>query len=331
MRTLMISLDPQILDPGSRAASRMRAYGHHQTLDIIIPTVSSQEVALSETVRVWGSGGTKLQQFWRLLTLGKKLTGKQHYDSITAQDPFITGWTALRLRQPGTAVEVQLHGDFFSSAYYRHSGFKNLVYYIVARWLVVPRADRIRVVGERVKESILGLGISESNVYVQPVPVPFEHIAAYVPKDDVHQDYPGFRKIFLFLGRLEPVKNPAWLIKIFSDYLDSTNESDVLLIAGDGHERTYLEYLARRRGVDQNIRFIGWLKNPLDYLKTVDAVLIPSLSEGYGLVAMEAQAAGAKIIMTDTGVANYELKPSDRVVIVPVGDRQSFIQAMESL
>lgn len=327
----MISLDSEILNPGSRAASRMRLYGFHEELDIIIPTRSDQHVALSETVRVWGSGGNKFQQFWRLLALGKKLVVGNDYDAITAQDPFVTGWVALRLRQSNTPIEVQIHGDFFGSKYYRHSGLKNLVYYLVARWLVVPRADRIRVVGERVKHSIIKIGVPENKIYIQPVPVPTEQIAAYVPKDDVHGEYPGFRKIFLFLGRLEPVKNPAWLIKLFSDYLDQANESDLLLVAGDGHERKYLEYLARRLGVDNNVRFIGWLKNPLDYLKTVDAVLIPSLSEGYGLVAMEASAAGAKIIMTDVGVANYELKASERVRIVPVNDRRLFLQALTTV
>jgi glycosyltransferase involved in cell wall biosynthesis len=74
-----------------------------------------------------------------------------------------------------------------------------------------------------------------------------------------------------------------------------------------------------------------WTDDPFSYVKTADCVLFPSLSEGYGMVAMEAHAAGTPIIMTDVGVANYELPAGPKVIITPLDDRDKFIQAILQL
>lgn len=325
----MISLDHHILDPFSSVANRMRQYGKYHNLDIIVPTKRGEEIILSDTVHVYGSGGAKWQQFFRLLKIGKRLQKDSQYEMITAQDPFLVGLVGLFLKKKPTILEIQIHGDFFGSRYYRQSGLKNLLYYYCARWLVVPRADKIRVVGERVRESMSALGVPSEKIVVQPIVVPTAAIQSYVPREDIHEHYPGFKKIFLFLGRFDRIKNIPWLLDVFSDYLFQTERSDLLLIAGDGSERQFLERYAHRLGIEVNVRFLDWIDHPLDYLKTVDAILIPSLSEGYGMVAMEAAAAGTRIIMTDVGVANYELKPSSQVTIVPVNDVAAFLEAMK--
>jgi glycosyltransferase involved in cell wall biosynthesis len=142
--------------------------------------------------------------------------------------------------------------------------------------------------------------------------------------------FPGFDKIFLFIGRLDKVKNCAWLISIFAQYRKE-NKSALLVIAGDGAERHNLETLVKQKGLNETVRFVGWISEPLDYIKTADCLLFPSLSEGYGLVAMEAYAAGTKIIMTDVGVAGYELPASKEVAIIKIGDEAGFLKAMNSI
>lgn len=331
MRTLMISLDQEILNSESRVASRMRSYGENHALDIIIPTKIKKIITLSLAVTAYGSGGSKWQQFFRLWQRGHQLTMSNQYEVITTQDPFLVGLIGILLKQKKQTLEVQLHGDFFSNSYYRRSGIKNWLYYYLARYIVIPRADKIRVVGERVKQSLLKLGIKESKINIHPITVPSKAIQGYSPKQDAHDLFPEFNKIFLFLGRLDKVKNVAWLIDVFAEYKQQSNEPILLLIAGDGPERSRLESLIKSSGAEKYVQFLGWLSNPLDYLKTVDCLVFPSLSEGYGLVAMEAAAAGTKIIMTDVGVANFELSPSEHVKIVDVNDRAGFTAALKNV
>ncbi|MBP7992026.1 MAG: glycosyltransferase [Candidatus Magasanikbacteria bacterium] len=322
MRTLMLSLDNHILDPGSRVAARMVEFGMQSELDIIIPATQNKEVSLSESVRVFGTGGSKWQQFFRLMRISKDLQKKNSYDLITTQDPFLLGLVGLLSKKKDTKLEIQLHGDFFSTEYYRHSGLKNWIYYWLARF-VLPRADSVRVVGERIKQSVLRLGISEDKIVVRPVVLEIpENIQ---PDLELRKKYSD-KRIFLVLGRLHTVKNIAWLIK----RLAALPQKDWhLLIVGEGEEKKHLESLAKKLHLEDEITFWPWTKEPFVVLKTADCLLFPSLSEGYGLVPMEAVALGCPVIMNDVGVAGYELN-GPLVTVIPVSRPSDWERALEN-
>ena len=76
-----------------------------------------------------------------------------------------------------------------------------------------------------------------------------------------------------------------------------------LVIAGRGSQRDDLEALARRRRVSRAVTFVGWLpRRELRALAAVaDVVVVPSLYEPFGLVALEAAAAGAPLVVARTG------------------------------
>ena len=325
MPQLMISLDKKILDPQSAVARRMIQYGEKDSLHIIIPCSEKKEVQLSPQVRAVGSGAaSKWRQWGRLYAMGEEYLKKNKVDIISAQDPFFIGLTAVWLgRQFHCPTEIQVHGDFYSSEYYRRSGGLNWMRFQIGKY-VLRRANRVRVVGQRVKRSLIEkLGIAESKIILRPV-------SGRPPADaqfDLHQRYFQFNKIFVVIGRLDPVKNIPWLLGVFK-LVTNQMPGCGLIIVGNGPQKLLLQKLAQNLRLDQQTIFTGWTDEVWSYMKTADAVLFPSLSEGYGLVPMEAVQAGAKVIMTDVGVANYELKPSDQVRIVPVGDKDAFIKEM---
>lgn len=328
----MLSLDKQILDPKSRVAARMIEYGKTDELFIIIPYNERKEFDLSPSVHVFTSWGTsKLQQFWELYGVGERLLKKEKIDLITAQDPFFMGLTAVWLKmQFKLPLEIQLHGDFFSNNYYRFkSGPMNHLRWHIGKY-VVCRADHVRAVGERVKQSLVKIRVSEEKITVRPVHIDSASIATYEPKFDLHERYPQFKKIFLALGRLAAVKNVLWLIDIFHEVV--VNHPDWgLIIVGGGEEMKRYPLPVTRYKMEGNIKFESNTNDPWSYLKTTDCVLFPSLAEGYGLVPMEAHAAGTPVIMNDVGVANYELQSSDKVKIISVSNRDAWIQAMLSI
>ncbi|MBI5229826.1 MAG: glycosyltransferase [Candidatus Magasanikbacteria bacterium] len=330
MRQLMISLDKTILDTGSASARRMIEYGKHDELFIIVPANKEMQVDLSPTVHVNSVGGNKACQFFGLYWLGLKLIKEKNIQHITSQDPFFIGLIGWRLsRRAHVPLEVQLHGDFYGSNYYRRSGIANAVRYYIGLF-VIAHADRVRCVGERIKRSLVVRGISEEKIIVQPVRVNTEYIKGYQPKFDIHAKYPDARIIFLCLGRLDPVKNIPWLVKVFAE-VSYTHPNVLLLIVGDGVERDRIVQLIKQLGMEKNIKMEGWTSDPYSYLKSADCLLFPSLSEGYGMVVVEALAAGRRVIMNDVGVANFEVVPSENVAIVPVGDKKQFKNAIESV
>lgn len=305
----MISLDKKILDPNSAVARRMVEYGKDKELFIIIPDSKKNNLDLSPSVHVTTSGGwCKKSQFFKLKRLGLKLIKEKQISEITTQDPFFIGFIGWCLKKKlKIPLEVQIHGDFFS-------GRINFIKYLLGKF-VVHQANKVRVVGERVKQSLLKLNVAAEKIIVRPVPVDVEKIKNYTPKINLHKKYPGYAKIFLCLGRVDKVKNVSWLVDVFSE-VTKDRKNILLVVVGD-----------KRLDTD-NIKFESWTDEPWSYIKTADYLLFPSLSEGYGLVAMEAYAAGTPVIMNDVGVANYELKPGDKVKILPINDKEKWIQTI---
>ncbi len=310
----MISLDKKILDPNSQAAERMVEYGRVEDLYILIPGEKEPMVELSDQVSVYSIGGGRVKKFFRLIEKGLKLVDQKGIGFVTTQDPFFTGLVGCRLKKKkNIRLEVQLHGDFFSRYYLK----ENILRYLLAGY-VVKKADKLRVVSRRVEQSLIKLGIDREKIELKPIKIDIDKIKNHVPAFNLKDKYPGYEKTFVFLGRLEPVKNIPWLFRILKNIRDQ--KKYLLLVIGDGGQRKNLENCAKRNKVQDNVRFLGWVDNPVDYLKTADALLFPSFSEGYGMAAMEAHAAGCKVIMSDVGVAGYELPASDRVKILPQGD-----------
>ncbi len=319
----MISLDENILNKDSIVTRRMIEYGKEDELFIIIPSREGEVFDLSSTVHIQSTGGNKLQQFCRLKKIGKKLIKEKNIEEITTQDPFFTGLVGWCLKRKfKIKLEVQVHGDFFGG-YYKNQWFK-----LCMAKFILRHADKIRVAGERIKQSLLSLSVAESKIIVRSIqndPELIRHLSL-VFEIDLRSKYPGYAKIFLILGRLDPVKNIPWLIEIFKKVIKQKNY--LLLIVGRGEEEQKIRSQVISNNLDDNIKLQNWTEDPYGYLKTADCVLFPSLSEGYGLVAMEAAAVGMPVIMTDVGVANYELKPGSKVTIVPVGDKDKFVEAM---
>jgi len=322
MRILMISLDKKILDKNSRVAQRMIEYGKKDELLIIIPDKEKKSFDLSPTVHVQSTGGSKLQQFWRLKKIGTRLIRENKIDEITTQDPFFIGLVGRCLKRKfKIKLEVQMHGDFFGDYY-----DKQWLKLSLARF-VLKRADVVRVVGERIKQNLTKFNkIDENKIEVRPVVIDTEKIKNYQPKINLHQKYSGYEKVFLVLGRLDPVKNIAWLIEVFKEVVKQKNYL-LLIVCGDTEEQRKM-FNVQCSMFHKNITLEPWTIDPISYLKTADCLLFPSLSEGYGLVAMEAHAAECPVIMNDVGVANYELKPSGRVKILTVNNKKQWIEAL---
>jgi len=324
----MISLDKKILDKDSTVARRMIEYGKTNELFILIPDGEKLSFDLSPTVHIQSAGGLKFLQFFSLINLGGKILKNFNIEEISTQDPFFTGLIGVFLKLLSTSkLEVQIHGDFFSSQYYRRSGLNNLIRYWLAKAFVLRYADRLRVVGGRIQESLIRLGIDKNKIYIKPIAIVSDYINNYQPKFNLRDKYPGYKKIFICLGRLDQVKNIIWLVNIFAKIVQKNSEY-LLLIVGNGPEEGKIRARIRVLGLEKNVKMENWTDDPVSDVKTSSCLLFPSLSEGCGLVAMEAYAVGTPIIMSNVGVANYELKPSDKVKILPINDKEKWIEAI---
>lgn len=120
-------------------------------------------------------------------------------------------------------------------------------------------------------------------------------------------------KLALFVGRLDPQKNPLFLIEIF-DEITKLGHNWKLFIIGDGILRHDMEKKIEDTKLQDKICMLGSRNDVNDFLQAADAFLLPSKFEGLGIVLIEAQAAGIPCFTSEnvvpkevdiTGLVNF--------------------------
>ncbi|WP_027209132.1 glycosyltransferase [Butyrivibrio hungatei] len=107
------------------------------------------------------------------------------------------------------------------------------------------------------------------------------------------------QKAIVCVGRHTPVKQFDRVIKAFK-YVAERSDDARLLFVGDGEIRGYLEFVARKMGVDQKVIFIGASNHVGYYLSNARAFVASSYVEGFPNAMVEAMAYGVPVITTDS-------------------------------
>lgn len=136
------------------------------------------------------------------------------------------------------------------------------------------------------------------------------------------------RRRVVFAGRVVAHKGVAILIR-------AAHEVDgEFVICGDGRQLEAMRRLARRMGVERRVTFRGWLGSQQLAQELADAsvVVVPSLwPEPFGLVGIEALAAGRPVIASATGGVEDWLEDGVSGVCVKPGDVADLVRALNDL
>ena len=133
-----------------------------------------------------------------------------------------------------------------------------------------------------------------------------------------------------FAGRLVMVKGTQVLLDAFAEVVRNLPEAN-LLIAGDGPERAVMERSVREKGLEKNIRFLGFV--PQDKLTTelqrAWVQLVPSVwAEPFGIVAVEAMMRGQAVIASDHGGLSEIVRHGETGLLVKPNDSQALAGAL---
>ena len=108
--------------------------------------------------------------------------------------------------------------------------------------------------------------------------------------------------IVTHISNFRKVKRIEDVIKIFAKVCKKIPSK--LLMIGDGPERLNAEQLCRKLDVSDKVRFLGKLRVIENMLTISDVFLLPSETESFGLVALEAMASKTAVISTNSGGLN---------------------------
>ncbi|MDH3457871.1 MAG: glycosyltransferase family 4 protein [Gemmatimonadota bacterium] len=106
-----------------------------------------------------------------------------------------------------------------------------------------------------------------------------------------------------------------------------------LIVVGDGPERSTLEALGTELGLGERLRFAGRVSEERKWqlLQAADAYLSTTMHEGFGLVYLEAMAAGIPVVTFDHGGQVDFLREGETGYVVPAGDVEQLVSAIAKL
>lgn len=97
------------------------------------------------------------------------------------------------------------------------------------------------------------------------------------------------------LGRLVPEKGADLLVEAMASLPNAR-----AIIGGDGPERPAIEAAIQRAGVQERVSLAGWVDDVAAFYRAMDVLCVPSRSESFGLILLEAWAYGVPVIATRT-------------------------------
>jgi len=144
-------------------------------------------------------------------------------------------------------------------------------------------------VSEKTKKQLIRLGVDERHIDVVPNGIDLKKIKKIKPSGE------GFD--ILFAGRLIKEKNIDILLQTV-EILKKTYPRIKCGIIGDGPEKKSLELLTKNLDLSRNVKFLGFLESEQVYatMKSSKVFVLPSTREGFGIVALEANACGLPVV-----------------------------------
>ena len=99
------------------------------------------------------------------------------------------------------------------------------------------------------------------------------------------------------VGRFSTGKNQAFLLKILKE-LNKRRKEYILFMVGEGVTKDHIEELVSELGLKDNVVMTGGKDNVSYYLNVFDVFVMPSIHEGLGIAAIEAQANGLECVLS---------------------------------
>jgi glycosyltransferase involved in cell wall biosynthesis len=248
-----------------------------------------------ETLAYGGNMATQVQASWSAKVTMLGFLGAEFRTAVQARRAFepdlvhahwwfpnglVGTWLA---KMANTPLVTTLHGTdvrLARTVAFSRPGFRHVMHHsaqvtAVSRWLA-SEAQEV---------------VSAPAPVVAPMPVAAELFS------------PGGRrnqKRLLFVGRLNKQKGIELLLHALSRIPDAAIQLDVV---GDGDDRESLQQLASGLGIAERVHWQGTMPQPrlVDFYRGAAALIVPSVDEGLGLVAVEAQLCETPVVAFDSG------------------------------
>lgn len=250
----------------------------------------------------------------------------------------------------GPPLMVLLH-HLFGTTYYREIN-PVLATYLYFMERLIPRVYRrclFEAVSESTRDELVRMGVTSDRISVvhngldprflgagnSDAPTAPDRKDGSAAPDRKDARVASDRKepgLVIYLGRLKKYKNVDHLIQAMAIVREEVPGAR-LLIVGAGDRRRALEALTRSMGLDDAVRFTGFVseEEKLRLLTRAEVAAYPSSKEGWGITVIEANACGVPVVAARVPGLRDAVVDGETGVLVPPGDRNAMARALIDL
>jgi glycosyltransferase involved in cell wall biosynthesis len=198
--------------------------------------------------------------------------------------------------------------------------------------------DRFHAISRAVADELLGLGVAAERIAVVPDAVDVAAVEQAVAEARADGRAAAWRAAWAggeagplwgVIAALTPEKGHDVLFAALAR--GGGGEAARVVLIGDGAERDRLAARAAALGVAARLAWAGAVEDVMPVLAALDALLVPSRAEGFGSIALAAQAAGVPVVASAVGGLVEALDGGGRGRLVPAGDAAALAEALDEL
>ncbi|HWR34490.1 MAG TPA: glycosyltransferase family 4 protein [Clostridia bacterium] len=290
-----------------------------------------QDADVQDITVLLDSSVFRLRQFARVLRLLRHiLAGRYTVAHVAGWGHWVTLCAILALKLRGVLFAVESDTQLQPTRSGYKERVKEILYPILLNWpsAVLPG-------GSRQAKFFRHYGVPENRIHVAHMTVDTQKLRSIPGKQrDVFRAEQGLSPeavVFLYVGRFVPQKGIRLLADV-SDVLTRACRHANLVFAGAGELQQEVQALCAR--LPEQARYLGRLSTSevIQWMRASDILVLPSLSEQWGLVVNEAMLCGLPIVASDrVGCVDDLVHHGKNGFIFPAGDSARLAFALTSL
>ena len=266
----------------------------------------------------------------RLSRIILKLHQKFRFDVISfCRHQFLTTLPVIYLKKTLSVPIAITSGTFTGINWFYPNKLVNYVGKILSltmNKLVMKKADKIRILSRDLIPIMSKMKIKRDKIKLIPHGIDTNKFKPYV----VNRKGSGLSVenndlVYIFIGRIDPIKGLNYLFDIFINLLKKKNNLK-LFIVGEGY--LLKKYRKMYKNYQDNIFFLGYRKDVPDLLNLSDIFILPSISEYCPAVIMEAGSCGLPVIASRVGAINEIIIDKKTGILINPKNKKELSSAM---
>lgn len=251
------------------------------------------------TLHILKRNNNGFKEYTKLIAELKKFFLFNHYDivHVNSSNPYINACVASILE--GNTVYIAHSHNTQSTIIYGSKG-KHIIKLIIGniiRSYIIRKADALFACSDEAGRYLFGeKGVKKDKFKIINNAI---DVTKYEYDLNIRKQFRKGEDIIVgFVGRLSDQKNPIFAVDIFIEIL-KTKPNAIMWIIGDGELRDTLFKKIARSNLQNKVYLLGQRNDVALLMQAMDVLVFPSVYEGLGIVAVEAQCSGLPVIASN--------------------------------